>query len=507
MKKLRTLLSLLAILAGLNSFAQVFNIKDYGAVGDGKTMNTAAIQKAIDAATSKGGGKVVIPAGSFLTGTVHLKNGVELHVEATGILLGSTNLSDYERTDRWYALVIADKQNNLSITGQGTIDGQGHELAMNVLKLVKNGAIKDPLVLKRPNEYFRPQLIELQRCDQVLIKEVTLKSAACWVQTYNHCTNMVFDGVKVRSTAYWNNDGFDIQDCQNVVVKNCDVDAADDGICLKSSDPNSACENIVIENCKVRSSASAIKFGTASLGGFKKIKVNNIEVFNTYRTAIALEIVDGGIMEDVDVSNINTKNSGGGIFIRLGHRKTTVPPGIIRRISIKNVNVEIPAGKPDEGYGIAGPPEEDIFPHNLMPVIIVGLPGHPVQDVTMDNINIVTAGGADKNKAYVALDSIPKIDERASDYPEYVMFGELPAWGLYARHAERITLKNSNFKFQKSDFRAPFVFDDVKGVTLNKVNVPTISSAEAIILNDVTSVAVKGLKTPLRSSATIHKLK
>jgi hypothetical protein len=276
---------------------------------------------------------------------------------------------------------------------------------------------------------------------------------------------------------------------------------------LKSSDPISACENIVIENCKVRSSASAIKFGTASLGGFKKIKVNNIEVYNTYRTAIALEIVDGGIMEDVEVSNIIAKNSGGGVFIRLGHRKTTVPPGIIRRISIKNMTVEVPAGKPDEGYGIAGPPEEDIFPHNLMPVIIVGLPGHPVQDVTMDNINIVTAGGADKNKAYVSLDSIPKIDERASDYPEYVMFGELPAWGLYARHAERIILKNSNFKFQQSDFRAPFVFDDVKGVTLNKVNVPTVSSAQAIILNEVSALSVKGLKTPLKSSATIHKLK
>ena len=507
MMKLRTVLCFVIIAAGFNASAQLYNIKDYGAIGDGKTMNTQAIQKAVDAASSKGGGKVVVPAGSFLTGTVHLKSGIELNLEPNSVLLGSASLSDYERNDRWYALLIADKQNNISITGKGSIDGQGHDLAMSILKLVKNGAIKDPLVLRRPNETFRPQLIELQRCDKILVKDVTLKNAACWVQTYNLCTNMVFDSVKVRSTAYWNNDGFDIVDCQNVVVKNCDVDAADDGICLKSSNPLSACENIVIQDCRVRSSATAVKFGTASLGGFKKIKVSNIFVYNTYRTAIALEIVDGGIMEDVEVSNITAKNSGGGVFIRLGHRKTAVPPGIIRRISIKNVNVEIPAGKPDEGYGIAGPPEEDIFPHNLMPVIIVGLPGHPVQNVSMENINIVTAGAADKKKAYVPLDSIPKIDERASDYPEYVMFGELPAWGVYARHAEGLSIRNSHFKYIQPDFRSPFVFSDVKGLVMDKVTVPAVISAEAVILHQVTGSSIKNLKTPLASKANIYTLK
>src|ERR1700744_939464 len=187
----RGALFLLLVLLGFYTNAQVFNIAAYGAVAGGQTLNTVAIQKAIDAAAAKGGGKVVVPAGLFLTGTIRLKTGVELSLDKDAVLLGSTNLSDYERNDRWYALILADKPNNIAITGYGTIDGQGNALAKNVIKLVKNGAIVDPLKLNRPDEHLRPQLLELQRSTQVKIQHVTLKNSSCWVETYNQCTDLL----------------------------------------------------------------------------------------------------------------------------------------------------------------------------------------------------------------------------------------------------------------------------------------------------------------------------
>lgn len=484
--------------------AQSFDITNYGAVPGGQVLNTQYIQKAVDAAAAKGGGRVVVPPGNFLTGTVHLKSNVELFLDKGAILTGSTNLSDYERTDRWYAILIADKQTNITISGYGTIDGQGKTLAKNVIKLVKNGAIIDEFKLNRPDEHFRPQLIEIQNSEKVQIKHITLKDAACWVQTYNKCTNLLIDSINVQSTAFWNNDGIDVVDCKNVEIKNCNINAADDGICLKSSDPASACENIDISNCKVRSSASAIKFGTASLGGFKKIRVNNIEVYDTYRVALALEIVDGGIMEDVTVSNINARNTGGAIFIRLGQRKGNTP-GIIRRINISNVNIQIPIGKPDAGYDIAGPPEEDVYPHNLLPTQIVGLPGHPVQDVKLENINITYGGGADKKHAFVSLDSLASIPEREAEYPEFSMFGELPAWGLYTRHAENIQLKNVTMRYKETDFRAAMVMDDVKKLNINGLYIPTTSNDAVIVLRNVSNDEIKGLKTPVAAKKAVVK--
>lgn len=502
MTQKKTGLLFILILLCLYTNAQVYNIKDYGAVAGGQTLNSAAIQKAIDAASAKGGGKVVVPAGVFLTGTVRLKSGVELSLAKDAVLLGSTNLSDYEKNDRWYALVLVDKQTNIAITGYGTIDGQGKALALNVKKLVKNGSIIDPLKLDRPDEKFRPQLIEIQNSTGVKIQHITLKNSSCWVETYNKCTDLVIDSIQVQSTAYWNNDGMDIVDCNKVTIKNCNINAADDGICLKSSDPTSACDNIVVTNCKVRSSASAVKFGTASLGGFRHISIDHIDIHDTYRNAVSLEIVDGGTMEDINVSNINARNTGGAIFIRLGHRRQEVKPGVIRGIHIKNVNVEIPKGKPDTGYDTAGPPEEDIYPHNLLPMEVVGLPGYDVQDVTLENINVTFGGGANKKHAYVSLDSLAAVPEREKDYPEFSMFGELPAWGLYARHANGLRLKNVTVKYVEKDFRPAIVLDDVKQPQINGLTVPT-ADAPVIVLRKVENESIKNLKTPVSNKNAI----
>src|SRR5688500_6203271 len=220
----------------------------------------------------------------------------------------------------------------------------------------------------RPLHYIRPQLIEFVNCKNINIRIVTLKNAACWVQTYDQWVNVIMDSVTVDSDAYWNNDGIDIQDCKNVRITNCYVNAADDGICLKSQSKDYFCDSIYIANCTVRSSASAIKFGTVSHGGFRNVTIENIKVYDTYRSAIAIECVDGGILENIFIDRVDALNTGNAIFIRLGRRNKTGNPGMIRNVTIKNIKVEVAFERPDYAYEMRGPALS--FFHNTFPASI-----------------------------------------------------------------------------------------------------------------------------------------
>lgn len=215
-----------------------FNILDYGAVADGNTLNTAAIQRAIDSAYKSKNGRVIIPQGKFLSGSLILKSNVELHLQEKAVLLGTTDPSAYKKINRWVALILADGERNISITGKGIIDGQGREIALNIDSLYYVGEL-DPKHYnkrrKRPNENVRPQSIEMVQCSNVKISGITIKDAASWVQSYELCNNVIIDSITVDSDAYWNNDGIDIIDSRNVSITNCFVNSADDGICLKSS--------------------------------------------------------------------------------------------------------------------------------------------------------------------------------------------------------------------------------------------------------------------------------
>lgn len=505
----RTGVFLTLMIATVTSFSQqkTFDITSFGAVGDSMTNNTAFIQKAIDSAAANGGGRVLVPAGKFVTGVIQLRTGVDLHVSANAILLGSTKRSDYG-TIRASALLIADNQHHISITGSGTIDGRGREVVQDVDRMLKEGTLQDPQWQtvnpwgqKRSAEFNRPHLLTFKNCDQVTIKGVLFKDAACWVQTYRECTNLIIDSVRVQSTAYYNNDGIDIDDCRNVKITRCNVNADDDGICLKSGNANTFCENIEISDCVVRSSASALKFGTASHGGFKHVRVKNIKIYDTYRSAIALESVDGGTLEDITIENIKATNTGNAIFIRLGHRKTEAAIGKVRNIKITNVKVEVPAGKPDKGYEMEGP--EVTYPHNVFPASITGLPGHPVENVTLENISITYEGGGSKQVAHFGLDSLQKVPEKAGDYPEFSMFGELPCWGLYVRHATGIQLKNIKLQYRKEDFRPALIFDDVQQLQVQGLQVPTAKSTPVIVLKDVPAPQLNKMKLPFDNSKAV----
>lgn len=456
--KNRTCLFLIVFaLQSLPLLAKDYPASLFGIASDGVTMNTRSIQAAIDYINANGGGRLVFSVGRYLSGSLQVKSNVTLHLQEGAVLVGSTNPYDYDKKI-FTAFIFAYDQTNVGITGQGVLEGRGREVAKNVVQLVHSGVIQDALRNDRPQEDKRPMLLNFRNCNNVTIRGVTIQNAASWVQTYDQCKNLVIDSITVNSKAFWNNDGIDIVDCEEVAVTNSFIDAADDGICLKSHDDKAFCNNILIRNNTIRSSANAIKFGTASWGGFKNIRITNNRVFDTYRSAIALETVDGGFLENVVVDTLTAVNTGNAIFLRLGERAAG-RKGRLQHIRISHVSVQIPATKPDAGYEYEGPVED--MPRNVSPVVIAGLPGQYIQDVVLTDIAIVSPGGGTPFFADVPLDRLDSVPEIPAKYPDFSMFKELPAWGIYIRHAKDLQFSHVTLTTEKKDHRLPIVLDDV----------------------------------------------
>ena len=286
--------------------AQGFLATDFGAVGDGTTLCTRSLQAAIDsanAAYNRSGEPqtVVLPAGRFVSGTLYLKSGVTLMLNEGATLLGSTNPFDYVKDPycRWTAFVFAVKQHDIGISGKGTIDGRGWEVANQMVEYIHMGLVDDPLKYDRPNETNRPENIHFRECENIIVKGITLRNPGSWNQQYDQCRNLLIEDQTVDSKSYWNNDGVDIVDCSDVVIRNCTMDAADDVFCFKSHSVDGVCENVTVENCYGRSSANGIKFGTMTRGKFRHFRFRNIVLRDTYRSAITIASVDGATVEDI----------------------------------------------------------------------------------------------------------------------------------------------------------------------------------------------------------------
>ena len=466
------------------------NAKDYsaslfGIKSDGVTLNTRSIQFGIDYINKNGGGRLVFYVGRYLTGSIHLKSNVTIHLEEGAVLVGSVNPFDYDKTI-FIGLILATDQENIGITGKGVIDGQGRILANNTIQNAHYGLVNDPLKYDRTQE--RPMLIYLRSCRNVTVKNVTLQNSAFWLETYDQCKNLLVDSITVNNKAFWNCDGADIVDCDSVQVSNCYIDAADDGICLKSHDDKVFCNNVLIKNNVVRSSANGIKFGTAGKGGFRNIKIINNTVFDTYRSAIALESVDGGFLEDVLVDGLKSIHTGNVIFLRLGER---VPgrKSRMERITIKNVVAEVPESKPDAGYEYEGPVED--MPRNISPIIIAGLPDQYINDITFSNIDIKYPGGGNALFANVPLDKLDNIPELPRNYPEFSMFKELPAWGIYIRHAKNLDFTDIKMNAEKKDYRLPIVIDDVHNAQFKQLKIEQVRQKKIYYAYKSTNIIIK----------------
>ena len=426
-------------LAGFAASASAadFDIVHYGAIGDGATVNTAAIQKAIDACHAGGGGKVRFPAGKFVTGTIQLKDNVTLQLAAETVVLGSANPTDYRNVDEFmagdgiplgHALIVADGVKNVGIEGAGLIDGQG--------KAVKE-AQKDKWTV-------RPMLIRWLRCKGVTMRNVRLTHPGAWTLNFFQSQDIVVEGLNIRTrdTGLRNNDGIDLDSCQNARISNCDIDSGDDAFCLKSTSPIPT-RDIVATNLKLSTKCNAIKLGTESLGGFENIQVKVVEIYNVGMAGIALYTVDGGPLTNVMIENVKMNNVNAAISVRLGARLKTFrpqdekkPTGVLRDVVLRGINAA--------GAGAIG-------------ILINGIPGHCVENLTLEGIDITVRGGG---KAEDAKITVP---ENEAAYPEWRTFGtRFPAYGIFVRHARGLILQNVRVRTAEPDARQEKVFIDVE---------------------------------------------
>ncbi len=434
----------------------VYHITDFGAKGDGLTMNTRAIQAAIDTC-SRYGGQVVIPAGCFLTGTIFLKSNVELHLCLTAVLKGSPNFSDYPALiGNRGALIFASEQENISITGKGVIDGNGgHPNFQSGDKY--NGL---------PN---RPHPIGLVKSSNVKIKEVTVKDGAFWNIMLEQCTYVTVDDVQVKSRIIANNDGLDLVDCHNTMVSNCFFDTGDDAICPKSHSAFGV-KNLTITNCIVKSESNGIKFGTRGDGGFQNVTISNCVIYDTRLSGVTLQMVDGGIMDRITINNITMQNVNGGIFLKLGARRGD-KPGVLKNVLISNVVADgIGCWKADTTAAYF-----KIEHDRRIGMSIVGQPGYRVENVVFDNIYLQFAGGEISGNAPADLTDKP------SAYPEYTNFGITPAYGINCLQVNNIVFRNIKVEFIEEDYRPAFYINHSSGITIDHFQAKVSEHARSVI--------------------------
>ena len=486
-------LILIALILATGSFAQsgiYYNVKDYGAKGDGQTIDSPAIDAAINAASGAGGGTVFFPAGTYLSFTIHLKSFITLNLDNGAILEAADvkksgygydpaepnafdKYQDFGHSHWRNSLIYGENLQNIAITGLGTIFGNG---------LTREGSKTPGLANKA---------IALKLCRNVVIKDILILMGGHFAILATGVDNLTIDNLKVDT----NRDAFDVDCCRHVHISNCSVNSPfDDAICLKSSFGLGfarATENVTITNCAVSGFdrttflngtykkdeankvpdrgvvTGRIKFGTESNGGFRNITITNC-TFEFCR-GLALETVDGGILEDVTVDNIVMKDiQNAPFFFRLGARMRGpegTPIGVIRRINISNV----------VAYS-----ENPKFCS-----MIVGIPGHPIEDVKLSNILIRIKGGAPKEQAQI------EVGEHEKSYPDPQEFGDMPAYGFFIRHVKNIRLNQVELKLENDDARPAFILDDVTGATFNNVIVSKVGSVPSVVLKNVENVSIK----------------
>lgn len=498
-----------------------FDVRKFGATGDGHTPDTAAINRAIDAAAAAGGGTVVFPAGTYASYSIHLRSHVALHLDAGATILAADPppagapggydapepnpwefYQDFGHTHWHNSLIWGENLEDITIDGPGRIFGRGLSRGWHATRIaaapgettdaLKNDPEIDAASPLKPGPFGYPighdslasgvgnKAIALKNCRNVIFRDFTIFHGGHFAILFTGVDNLTCDNLKIDT----NRDGIDFDCCQNVRVSNCSVNSPyDDGLCPKSSYALGYArptEDLTITNCLVSGFAEGtlldgtrkempgphrptgrIKLGTESNGGFRNITITNC-VFD-HCCGLALESVDGALMEDIAISNITMRHiANAPIFIRLGARlRGPGQPkvGTARRIRIDN-----------------------LVAHDVAPsggILIAGLAGHPIEDVTLSNIFIDYAGGGTKEQAARV---VPELE---NGYPEPGRFGRLPSWALFARHAQNLSLHHVEFRVATEDFRPVAILDDVAGADLDHVLLPHAAGAPSLDLKNV----------------------
>ena len=506
--------------------ARTFDVRAFGATGDGKTPDTGAINRTIDAAAAAGGGTVVFPAGTYASYTLHLKSNVALYLDAGATLLaadpppegqpggydppepnpGTDRYEDFGHAHWHNSLIVGENVQNIAILGPGRILGRG---------LSRGYGRKDPMpgeprpprpprgtgpldesTVTGPFGYPSPRdtlaagignkSIALQHCRNVILRDFTIFHGGHFGILATGVDNFTIDNLKIDT----NRDGIDIDCCKNVRVSNCTVNSPlDDGICLKASyglGEVRSTENVTITSCQVSGYAEGtlldgtyqtmksgggtgrIKFGTEGNGGFINIAISNC-VFDSC-LGLALETVDGGLLEDIAVDNLTMRDIvDTPIFLRLGARlrgpEATTKVGALRRVTISNVV----AHNVDSRQGI----------------LIAGLPGYAIEDLSLSHIKIDYKGVGTAAQA----DRVVPEDEKA--YPEPGRFGILPTYGLFARHVHGLSVDHLELSYAGSDQRPAVILDDVAAADIDNLQAQHDPAAAAVVLKNVTGFVIR----------------
>jgi polygalacturonase len=467
-----------------------YNVKSFGATGDCKTLDTAAINKAIEAAAAAGGGTVLFPAGTYLSYSIHLKSNITLYLGSGATILAADSpatghegydppeplawgkYQDYGHSHWHNSLIWGEGIENVFIIGPGRIWGKG----------LSRGEGDKPLAPGVGNKS-----ISLKNCHNVTLRDFSMLHGGHFAILATGVDNLTIDNLIIDT----NRDGMDIDCCRNVRVSNCSVNSPwDDAICLKSSYGLGfarATDHVTITNCYVTGGYEEgtlldatfkrispdkaprngrIKFGTESNGGFRNVTVSNCVIEDC--RGIALETVDGGLLEDVSISNITMRGvTDVPLFIRLGRRmrgpeETLI--GQLRRVNISNI----------------------ISSHgsSRQACLITGIPGHPIEDLQLSNILILHEGGGTKE------DAASQPAELETDYPDPNRFGPMPAHGFYVRHVKGIELRDVEVKYVKEDLRPGFVLDDVHGADFIHVKSEQATGVPTFSLKNVSDFSI-----------------
>lgn len=506
-----------------NKGATVYNIKDFGAKGDGKSVDTKAINDAIDAAVKGGGGTVYFPAGTFLSYSIRLKSNIALFLDQGSILLAAdlshggrydepeegpgNRYQDYGHSHWHNSLIWGENLENVSILGTGLIWGKGLSRGFTAAEgWERIGVDAKPYMV----EGGANKAIALKLCRNVVLKDFTLIYGGHFGLLATGVDNLTIDNIKMDT----NRDGMDIDCCNNVRISNCSINSPnDDAICLKSSYALGYAKptgNVTITNCQVtgydvgtfyngtyqrkawkqvpdqEGPTGRIKFGTESNGGFKNITISNC-VFE-YCRGLALETVDGGLLEDITINNITMRDvTNSPLFLRLGARMrgpAGVPVGKLRRIIVSDLT----AYNADAHYA----------------TLVSGLPGHEIEDVQLNNIRIY----------YRPIDSPATriqavVPEHEKTYPEPAKFGVLPVYGFFIRHAKNIELNNVEITYTGKESRPAFYIEDAHSIELRNVKAKPTIDQPIFVLKDVsgfTTKDVKGIKDGVITKSGITKL-
>ncbi len=427
-------------------FSQVLEISKLGAKNDGVTDNTSIIQQAIDSCNTAGGGTVLISGGGkYVSGTLFLKSFVTLHVSNGTTLLASPRISDY--SDKTYknmykkephmnkCFIYAENQESISIEGVGTIDGNGD---------------------KKNFSKERPMLLRIKDCNHITLKDITLKDPAAWTSAWLYCNDISVSGIRISSRVNNNGDGLDFDGCENVRVTNSSFDTSDDCICLQTSRVDRPCRKVTINNCNFISKWAGIRIGLLSMAEISSVAVSNCSFSDISDAGLKIQQNEGGCMSDMVFDDLVMNNVPRPIFMTFCKQRACVDAPqdkldalkFLRNITFNNIIVN----------------NEQLDKNSA--IIISGIPGYYIQNISMNNINFRVSGGGNVEDA--KRRDIPEFDltSMKTHWPEYTCLnGALPSYGLYLRHIDGIDLSNITVKCINNDKRKMMRFIDVKNMT------------------------------------------